>query len=145
MKFILVTLGTFLLCMFFINLKAYLKSPKYNRWINGKVDNVDVGGEEEIWTVKWIAPPSLREKNPEGEQHYYFKFKHGKTFNNIEERRNYINDKSFKNTGNKFFLSIRVDNEGIIRDINKYDGYMAKVIGYGISLVVLAGLIIWFY
>lgn len=145
MKFLLVTIGTFLLCMFFINLRDYLKSPKYNRWINGKVDSVDIAGEEEEWVIKWIAPSNLKAKNPEGEQHYYFRFKHHKTFNNVEERRNYINDRSFKNIGNKFFLSLRVDKEGIIRDIGKYDGYMAKVISYGVSLLVFAGLIIWLY
>ena len=145
MKFILVTLGTFLLCMFAINFKDYLKSPKYNRWINGKVDNIDVGGEEEIWIIKWIAPSNLREKNPQGEQHYYFKFKHNKNFDNIEERKNYINDKSFKNIGNKFFLSLCVDDNGIIRNVGKYDGYMAKVVGYGISLLTFTGLVIWLY
>lgn len=148
MKFLLIfliTIGSFLLCMFFINLKGYLKSPKFNKLITALIDDVNVGGDYEIWTIKWEVPSSLREKNPQGSQNYFFKFKHHKNFNSVNERAQYIKEKITQNIGNKFYLAARVDNDGVIRDVGKYDGYLSKLIGYGIVIVIFTGLTLWLY
>lgn len=145
MKFLLITVATFLLCMLFINIKGYLKSPKFNRLVSSVIDGVDVGGEYEIWTIKWEIPLTLREKNPQGSQNYFFKFKHHKNFNSVNERDEHIKDKILKNVGNKFYLATRVDNDGVIRDVGKYDGYLSKIIGYGIVIVIFTGLTLWLY
>ena len=134
-------MGFFLISMLFLNLISYFKNRHFNRYIPAMVDSVDIENEFEIWSIKWLVPENIKSNNPgtNGYQYFSFKIKHNQKFENLEERLNYLNTLSMKNTGTKFYLSLAIDKKGVIRDVSQYKGYMQKTIFYALLNIVFFG------
>ena len=131
-KIIFVSLGFFLISMLFLNLISYFKNRHFNKYITATVDNVDIESDFEMWSIKWLIPENIKINNPgtNGYQYFNFKVKHNQNFENLQERTNYLNTLVMKNTGTKFYLSLAVDKQGVVRDVSAYKGYTQKVLFY---------------
>lgn len=105
------------------------------------VDTVDIENDFEVWSIKWLIPEDIRKNNPgtNGYQYFNFKIKHSQKFENLQERIDYLNSVVLKNTGTKFYLSLAVDNQGVIRDVGAYRGYLPKIIFYALLNMVFWG------
>lgn len=147
MNIIILSLGTFLLVLFCSYLLDFIKHRKFNKWITGIVDKIELAGPQEIWTIRWKSPEYLKDKNPgqEGYQYFYWKFSHQQNFNNVEDRNNYLNQKILKHVSEKFYLALKVDKNGVIREIDKYRGNLQKTIVYGLILMIYIGVIFKFH
>ena len=141
---ILLFLATFFTLFFLLNLSDFWKNRKFNKWVKGFIEKVEIIEDQEIWSIRWKTPEALIKLNPnEGFQYYYFKFAHLKKFNKVEEKSSYIIEKNLKLTGNKFYLSLMVDSQGVIKEVTKYNGYLQKALIYGILNIIFIIGVCW--
>ena len=105
------------------------------------VDGIDIENDFEVWSIKWLVPEDIRKNNPgtSGYQYFNFKNKHPKKLENLQERIDYLSNVAMKNTGTKFYLSLAVDKQGVIRDVCAYRGYTKITIFYTFLNIIFFG------